>query len=398
MRPGSSPTISQVRKANNMTNPDPTENSPAKVLQRMRRTVPVTPIDILSDTLMDGLAMAMLPLSVDWPENGSDDPVLHTVNMGSNPVTGRVSFGSLRVPLDRVIGVEFVTVNVKAFGMDTPAAHAQLRFLFEKGEGPAMVDAEGRVSEPTMRIPDLIVSWEAWRAPGKGFNFFEGLDAGMYSLSPRAYEGAQRFLEDGLKDCSWNCRPIDLPGGREAYRELLRTALLAGDGLTRSQVAARLKRDDAGILDDDTRVRLEDWSQSSPESMAAVDGLLGGDLTYQLLERSCITMALYTVDLCLGRLFESGKIHERPVLNIVPDSVPEWIGGLAHANARAVGASLGKIIGWVHKHSTVIPGSSYRILEDAGLLRQEHGKTVVHHYDLRAGKSPYGNLKDYLIG
>ena len=381
-----------------MTNPPPKENTPALVLQRLNRTIPVTPIDILGDALVDGLSMAMLPFSVDWPESEGEDPVIHSVNVGSNPVTGRLHFGSLTVPLDRVIGAEFVTVHVKALGRDTPAAHAQLRFLFEEGSGPAVADCNGQVSEPAIRIPDLIVSWEAWRAPGMDFSFLKGLDESTYSLSPRAYEGAQRFLEDGLKNCSWNCHPLDLPGGREAYRELLHTALLAGDGLTRSQMQRRLQWEGAKAIDDDTRRSLEAWAQSAPESVSTMGDLLEGNLTYQLLQRSCITMALYVVDLCLQRLFESGRIDKRPALRVVPESVPEWIDGLAHANARGVGASLGKIVRWVHQNSTVIPGSSYRILESAGLLQQDRGKTVIHHYDLRTGKNPYGDLKRVLIG
>ncbi|MEM7144688.1 MAG: hypothetical protein AAF591_06110 [Verrucomicrobiota bacterium] len=380
-----------------MSSSEPSEIDIEAVRRVLHRTVPVTPIDILSDALSDGLSMAMIPLRVDWTEEDVADPVIHRVNVGSNPVTGRLNFGSFRVPLDRVSGAELVTVNVKAFGMDTPAAHCQLRFLFEDGEGPAMVDMEGNIFEPAIRIPDLIISWEAWRRPGQGFNFKEGLDEATYALTPRAYEGAQRFLEDGLKDLSWNCRPLDLPGGRESYRELLLTALQAADGMTRSQVANRLEWDAAEDLDDDTRRGLEEWAREAPGSNEAIDEILGGDLSYQLLKRSCITMAFFTVDLCLKRMHLLGRISERPEIKVLPNSLPDWLDGLAHAKGRTLGRSLGKIIRFVHQNSTVVPGLSYRILEDAGLLRRENGKTVVHHYFMRSGKSPYGSLKDRLI-
>ncbi|MEM8954614.1 MAG: hypothetical protein AAGD22_10725 [Verrucomicrobiota bacterium] len=380
-----------------MSSLEPSEVDIEAVRRVLHRVVPVTPVDILSDTLSDGLSMAMIPLRVDWPEEDGDDPVVHRVNVSSNPVTGRLNLGSFCVPFGGVSGAELVTVNVKALGLDTPAAHCQLRFLFEEGNGPMAVDMEGRLLEPEIRIPDLVISWEAWRPPGEGFHFRQGLDETMYSLTPRAYEGAQRFLEDGLKDMSWNCRPLDLPGGKESYRELLLTALQAADGMTRSQVGMRLEWDAAEDLDDDTRQSLEEWARAAPGSNEAIEEILGGDLSYQLLKRSCITMAFFTVDLCLKRLHLLGRINERPVIKVLPDTLPGWLDDLAHAKGRSLGRSLGRIIRFVHQNSTIVPGSSYRILEDAGLLRQDGGKTVVHHYFIRSGKSPYGPLKDRLI-
>ena len=367
------------------------KGDPERALKCFRRQVPVNPVGILTEVLPSGMSMAMLPFLVDWPASTDRDILLLSVGLGSNPVTGRVNSGCLRVPVDEVTGVEFVIVKVKVLGRDVPLAHAQLRFLFEPGKGPAMASAEGDVPEPAVRIRDLIISWEAWRPPGTAFEVIKGLDPSAYGLTARAYEGAQRFLEDGLKDLSWTCYPLALPGGQPALSELLRTALQMGDAVGRNYLRRGLQKLD-GEWDGEGRDEFHKWIHDAPETV----GMVEGDVTYQLLERSCITMSLYTVELCLQRLQEKGVIDKCPEMNIVPD-MPEWLAALGRADQRTVRRSLGKMTHWLANNSNVIPGNANRILEEAGLIRQEDGRTCVERYDLRKKRSPYGDLSDYLI-
>jgi hypothetical protein len=52
---------------------------------------------------------------------------------------------------------------------------------------------------------------------------------------------------------------------------------------------------------------------------------------------------------------------------------------------------------WFSKHQTVLPGNSFRLLEDAGLLKQDdRGKTINYVYDVNR-VTPYGRLNSNLM-
>jgi hypothetical protein len=72
-------------------------------------------IDTRHDVLPGGLAMAMVPVLIDWrasslgfgPENHY---LARNVNLISNPINGATWLGAIRVPADAVERVEFVQV------------------------------------------------------------------------------------------------------------------------------------------------------------------------------------------------------------------------------------------------------------------------------------------------
>ena len=48
------------------------------------------------------------------------------------------------------------------------------------------------------------------------------------------------------------------------------------------------------------------------------------------------------------------------------------------------------------RNQTVIPGKSYQLIDEAGLLKRQQGKIVKRDYDNRL-ESPYGKLGEHLI-
>lgn len=81
-----------------------------------------------------------------------------------------------------------------------PLQQVQLRFIFESGKEPELVELAGAETGADPRIPDLVFGWVSWRRPDVGWELRRGMDddAHVYWLSMRAFAGSQMFLEDGV--------------------------------------------------------------------------------------------------------------------------------------------------------------------------------------------------------
>ena len=125
--------------------------------------------------------------------------------------------------------------------------------------------------------------------------------------------------------------------------------------------------------------------------------LMGGaELSYQTLERSCITQSLGVVQLAMIRVFADNDLGEAPQLKLVPDDTPTWIGDLANASKGEMLSHIPGALLFIANNQQVIPVEAYRILEDAGLLHIEDGKPVAYIYEL-GSKTPYGDFRDNMM-
>lgn len=77
----------------------------------------------------------------------------------------------------------------------------RLRFIFEFGKKPELLDLAGAETGADPRIPNLVFSWVSWQRPNVSWEFRKDMDdeAQNYWLSLRAFAGSQRFLEDALQ-------------------------------------------------------------------------------------------------------------------------------------------------------------------------------------------------------
>ena len=187
------------------------------------------------DVLPGGYSAAMAPVLIDWDKSdlspGGEIQLLN-IHQGGNPVSGVTELRSAIVRPDRIVKVQFIMVPL---GGPEAISHGQIRFIFEEGGAEFSGGSRGVAGEPE-ELGDLIVSWEAWRAPGVDYKMMKGMDPETYELSCRAYSGPQRFLEDALMNRDWNVFELNLPGGREGCIELFKVALALGDGASRHSI------------------------------------------------------------------------------------------------------------------------------------------------------------------
>lgn len=118
--------------------------------------------------------------------------------------------------LDGLESVELTLVPFGEGGRLGPLQHVQLRFIFEAGKEPVLLNLAGAETGADPRIPDLVFSWVSWRRPDINWEFRKGMDdaAQIYWLSLRAFVGSQKFFEDALEGRDWYCYPLKLPGGK----------------------------------------------------------------------------------------------------------------------------------------------------------------------------------------
>ncbi len=319
------------------------------------------------------------------------------MNHGGNPVEGSTGLCSVEVTTAALTGTEFVLVLLDKAVRGGVVHHAQLRFIFAEAESPRLLGVASEELGSNNRVGDLILSWEAWRAPGAGFSVFTGLDPASYDLSLRAYSGPQRFLEDALGPRDWYCYPLRLPGGDAGLAELLRVSIALGDGLARATVTRRLAE-----IPTDSSVSWESFRQAAaPVSDADAIELPPKELqTYQTLLRSCATMALYSITATLDRLRESGhvdgvdwdKVPRSPI-----DKEEPWMMEAAANELSAVGKSAARALSFFKRYPAAIPGRIPELLHKAGLIVSDgKNKAVCHHYSLRK-QTPYSKLAENLI-
>ncbi len=361
------------------------------------------------DVLPGGYSAAMTPVLVDWNRSDTSpggEILLLNINHGGNPVSGVTELRSALIRPDRIKKVQLVMVPL---GGPEAISHGQLRFIFEEG-GAGFSGGDKGVAGKPEKLEDLIISWEAWRAPGVDYKMMKGMDPETYELTCRAYSGPQRFLEDALMNREWNVYELNLPGGREGCIELLKVALALGDGASRHSIV--------WMIEDAERKWKEDGFDSDPEQSSAVEvwralreraGAAGSpvedpraDMTgrtgYQSMIRSCATMALYSVDLTVARLIEAGYPAggARPTQKPEIIEEPAWMVELGSADIAGILKRTPKALAYARENPTVIPGNIPKALEEAGLLVMENGRPWNERYSIM-DETPWGHRWQLLI-
>ena len=364
------------------------------------------------DVLPGGLSAAMAPVMIDWKKSDiqpGGSLVLGNISHGGNPLAGVTVLRTVRVYPERLVTVQFVTVPL---GGPKALAHGQLRFVFEDGGIELLGRDPSAVGEPDT-ITDLVMSWEAWRSPGVGYDVMTGLDAAAYELSLRCFSGPQRFLEDMLVPRPWTAYDLQLPGGREGLAELLRVTLIMGDGVARQVIGRLLGQAEEAWREAVPDPSTEDLSvaeawlrlqaEMEAEGAAAAPGdsrleLTGDQTSYQTLLRSCATMALYNIDVTVARLLEAGLPAGgmRPVRTPELMADPAWMTELADAGWGKLLVNAPRALGFLRKNMWVVPGKIPGQLDDAGLVVHEDGKRKQQLYSLET-ITPWGHRHELLI-
>jgi len=385
---------------------------PKELLDLFAEPYPLLRLRSGTDHLPNGLAAAMAPAIVDWrrsPLDGGDDDyfLVRNVNVGGNPVEGRSVLATVKVPRAGVVAAEWVLVLLRVLGKDVSAGHGQLRLQFSGEKRPVVLNREGGPMWPDPHLDDLVFSFEAWRPPGTPFQPLAGLDPATYALSMRCYAGTQRFLEDGVCNRSWVTYPLDFGERPDVGDELLYAALVTGDSLARHTINHLLDNPDVNL-----DLEQADYPQVGPQRIEELQSLLdrdqvpddpiaeltGGEISYHLLQRSCITMGLNVIDTCLHRVH-----HRHPELGphrslaVAPKHIPGWVSELAHADRRSTLLRLPGAMHWLAVNQNVLPDKSHRILEKAGLLRQGPDGQVLHHHYTLGEQTPYGRISETLM-
>jgi hypothetical protein len=379
----------------------------ADVIAYREMKSPTFRVRTMRDVLPGGLSAAMAPALVAWDESGLSTGgaiTIRNVNHGGNPVSGVTVLRTAVIRPDRVLRAEYIMVPL---GGPEAISHGQVRFVFADG-GAELVGGDAATVGVPDSLSDLVLSWEAWRPPGVDYNVLTGLEPGSYQLTMRAYSGVQRFLEDALQERDWIVYTLALPGGKSGAVELLKVCLAMGDG------AARY------VLSDMFADAEEDWVRSGPDTESEggdavalwkeIGAGLGGAHTggdgridlkgltgYQSALRSCATMALYEISVATARLIEQGRPYEgmHPVEQGISGD-PGWMTELANASIAGVFLRAPKAIGFIRRNPAAIPGEIPRMLGEAGLLEQEHGKIAKQTFTI-SGETPWGPANRLLI-
>jgi hypothetical protein len=289
--------------------------------------------------------------------------------------------------------------------VETEAGHAQLRFVFKKDRGLLIFTGDGRPLANEPDLSDLVLSWEAWRPPAADFDPVAGLDPDKYALTLRCFDGPSRCLSDAALDRPWVCYPLKLPDIPHAADEVLYVSLLLGDAVARQTIGAVLDRaigESGGVPDDYSDPEARDWAeikqlierQSLPED--PIRAVLDGQVGYHLLLRSCITMALMSIDWAHLRMSERAGRPAPKRIRTTPDALPGLLDSLVRGERTHTLLKIPAAVHWLMNHHSVIPGKAYKLLDEAGLLWREDGKVVSTHFDNRR-ESPYGRIQDHLM-
>jgi len=358
------------------------------------------------DVLPGGLSAAMAPVFVVWDRSSfapGESITIRNLNHGGNPVSGVTVLRTAVLRPDRLQRVEYVRVPL---GGHDAVSHGQLRFIFEPG-GVELVGGDPSAAGEPDSVTDFVLSWEAWRPPGVRYNIRKGMDPTVYQLSMRAYSGVQRFIEDALQGRKWDAFPMSLPGGHVGVVELLKVSLSLGDGAGRSVMSDILKRaDDAwvtgGPRGEDHGDAAQLWRDlQTPVEDAPTPGDsrldMAGLTAYQTVIRGCASMALYQIDVAVSRLGEQGHAHRggRPIEMAGITDIPEWIAELSGTNVAGLFLRGPRMIAFVHKYPSAIPGNIPKQLDDAGLLLRDDGKPVKHEFSIN-DETPWGPAKQLL--
>jgi hypothetical protein len=367
-----------------------------------------------TDALPGGYSAAMAPVLVNWRmsnhrEHGDADEyyIVRNVNLNGNPIEGVTNLCSVRIPACGVESAQYITVPLGAGGIQI-GGHGMIRLVFKEGSRAQVLSQAAEPVPGESDIRDLVFSWEAWRPPGVHFSMKKGLDPNTFGLTMRCYTGAQRFLEDALQKRDWTCYPLTLPDAQRGLNELLYVALVMGDSMARHAITRLLDTaDPAPGAAGETPADYPDAAQEEVKALQEallenrapenpVADMTGGKISYQLLERSCVTMALEIVAVAAHRLTARLPADRQVRVRVTPENIPPWVDDMAHAGMAGIFVRMPHVMWWLMHNANVFPTRAYRILDDAGLLAHDGRKVVKHHYKL-FGETPYGKLVHNLL-
>lgn len=385
-----------------------------QLLTRIQNRTEALRLRTATDVLPGGYAAAMLPVFIDWEISRPFDPdpfvIVRNLNHGGNPVDGTTVFYSARIPLEGIEAVEFILVPLDNIGKEGLVQHGQLRFIFAEDQQIELLNYGDGAMGSDRLLRDFVVSWEAWRPPNEGFDVFTGMDPSSYLLSPRAFSGSTRFLDDALGERPWFAYRLRMPNGHAGLVELLKVNLALCDGVARQTASQILeqKEEEWVNLGPDRRGdkgNLKEWEElrkvvaPSEVTSEALSGLENKELTYQTLLRSCATMALFTVNVAVDRLVAEGHTDGLDLDNrMLPDlGVQEdWMTQLGDTDMKGIFMRAPAALKYLRAHPEAFPKNIPKQLEKAGLLEMENGKP--RKFDYRIDKqTPYGTLQENLI-
>ena len=366
-----------------------------------------------TDVLPGGYSAAMLPVMIDWDHSRPFDAepfvIIHNLNHGGNPIDGTTVFCSARIPLEGIESVEFTFLPLDNIGREGLVQHGQLRFVFAKDQQVELLNYGDDSMGSDRHVRDLVFSWEAWRPPSEGFDVITGMDPASYMLSPRAFSGPTRFLDDALGHRDWFSYPLRMPNGHAGLVELLKVNLALCDGVARHAASRILKqseeewaslapdrRDDAGVQAEWEELReVVAPSEVTREALGSIED----KVDYQTLLRSCATMALYTVNVAVDRLVAAGHTDGLDLDHrMLPDlgSQEKWMTDLADTDLKGIFLRAPAALKYLRANPQAFPKNIPKQLERAGLLELEQGKVKKIQYSLDK-TTPYGTLQENLI-
>ena len=367
------------------------------------------------DVLPGNWAAYMMPGLVDWKKSALKSPnnsyLVQNVNSGGNIVADFTDLVTARIPMNSLVEVQLVLVPLDHLGTRGLVDHAMLRFIFDE-QAPIRIASAGNTRE-TLVASDFLISWEAWRAPGRKFNLIDGFNPDTYKLVPRFYIAAHRFLEDSVKERHWTCYPLDMPGDDVGRSEVLQMALSLADSVARNTLVSVLAHTDhclenSAITNSDTRFdnlsrneercdseigwcEIDEVLRSNQLPDSPMENMSSVCTSYQLLLRSCATMALHSIELAVKRISSHGIMSADDVsafenLQIIKP-IP-WLESLGNSGLKNIVRQAPWAIWWIARHQEVIPTKIPGILHKAGLLKLKNGEPVMHHY-FSGSQSPY---------
>jgi len=396
--------------ARSMEAPRTHELSLQDLLQWSRGETPVVRVHTATDALPGGLAAAMIPTLVNWHESplavGTDGTyLLHNVNISNNPIEGTTLLGSVRIAPDSLASAEFVVVLVKVGRFETDAGHAMLRFHFKEGQNPRILGIDGGSALDSAHLTDLVFSWEAWRPPRSSFDPLAGLDPSRYALTMRSYNGPTRCLGDVVLGRSWVCYPLKFLDIPEALPELLHVTLLLGDAVARQTIGSLLDEkivEKQGTPGDYPKANAQEWRELRQAMKRGVvpedpiQEILQGRYRYHTMLRSCVTMALTTIDWANVRIHDDAHQGAPKRIRVAPSSLPSFFDRWSHGSRSRALIRVPGALHWLLNHQTVIPARAYELLDEVDLLQREEGNVVRHHYD-NEQTTAYSRIPDSLI-
>jgi hypothetical protein len=392
-------------------NPVHHEQTGKELLNWLSKEAPIESTMTPQDRLPNGLASGMMAILVDWEASRPDDAdsgfhTVHNVTVGGSAVLGRLTHATVKIPTRSIQCVEYVIVKQAVHGPVSKGGHGQLRFVFDPDNRPKILGPEAEALFRDPYVDDLIMSWEAWRPPLMMWDYEAGLDPKNFTLTARLTAGHVRFTNDALRSNFWHCYPLALPEVEGAADTVLHTALLMGDALMRRVIGEMV---DLEQIDSTTIPDAECWSGEDicklksklswdqiPDDDAR-EQFSTDDISYHLLERSCIALALAQIDFAMEWIHQNHDLGPRRRVNIAPDTLPEFFDSIVAKDRKGALRGMPEALEWFSTHQTVLPGKSFRLLEDAGLLKQDdRGKTINYVYDVNR-VTPYGRLNNNLM-